>query len=173
MNTGEGQFGDLAEPQSGLDRQDEHGPISSAGPGVGGDRVQQGLVLPLSEERDLRFRILLHGDGVNSRDGIQQLRCLGGLERHRRFDGSEPKIPGGNAIPAVMLEVVEKCDHFGCVDVVGFELVGRHVFPVGRECQEELPGVAVCPNRRGTHGALGDQMCGEELLQDRSEEGPS
>ena len=113
--------------------------------------------------------MLLDGDGVNSRDGVQQLRCLGGLERHRRFDGCEPKIPGGNAVTAVILEVVEECDHRSCVDVVGFELVGRHVFPLGQESQEELPGVAVGPNRRGTDGALSDQMRGEELLQDRSE----
>jgi len=169
MNAGEAQFGDLAEPQPGLDRQGEHDSVSSAGPGVGGDRVQQSLGLPVGEERDLRFQMLLDGDGVNSRDGVQQLRCLGGLERHRRFDGCEPKISGCNAVTAVILGVVEECDHLSCVDVVGFELVSWHVFPLGQESQEELPGVAVGPNRRGTHGALSDQMRGEELLQDRGE----
>ena len=151
-------------------RQGEHGPISSAGPGVGRDRVQQCLSFPVSEEGDFRFGMFLDGDRVNSRDGVQQLRCLGGLERRRRFDGREPKIPGCNAVSAVILEVVEECDHLRCVDVGGLELVGWHVLPLGEEGQEELPGVAVSPNRRGTHGALSDQMRGEELLQDRSEQ---
>jgi hypothetical protein len=142
---------------------------SPAGPGVGGDRVQQSLTLPEGEKRDLWFHTFLDGNGVNSRDGVQQLGCLGGLKGHRCFDGREPKIPGCNAIPAVMLKVVEKCDHLRRVDVGGFELVGRHVFPLGQESQEEPPGVAVSPNRRGTHGALSDQMRGEKLLQDRSE----
>ena len=73
VDAGDLQTGDLAEPQPGLDREGEHRSVSAVGPGAGGDGIQQGLRFGAGQERHLRLRVLLDGDGGDPGDGVQAL----------------------------------------------------------------------------------------------------
>src|SRR3954469_3616673 len=122
LPAGDLQAGDLAEPQPGLDREGEHRSVSAVGPGAGGDGIQQGLRLGAGQERHLRLRVLLDGDGVDPGDGVQALGCPVGVEGHDGLDRGQTEVAGGGAVAAFLYEVVEEGDHVGGVEVSQLEL---------------------------------------------------
>ena len=104
---GAGQRDQLGDPQPGLDSEDEHGVVASAGPCAAVGCGQEGVDLGFGEPGEQSALLAFGGDGQHPLDGGG---VFGVVERgvaEQRVDGGEPPVAGADRIVPVMFEVVE------------------------------------------------------------------
>lgn len=166
-----GQPNQLGNPQTGLDRDQDKGSITTPYPGGSIRNREQGIDLFPAEELDRRSYMALIGDGQYPLT-MQGLRGL--LQSHvpeKRVDGSQPNIPRARAVFAGAFQVIEEETNEGSIEVFDAEMGGTFVEPFLGELQQEAEAVPISRHGMGARLPLTKQTIGEESLQERRKAG--
>ena len=122
------------------------------------------------ERGDLRLVEVGHGPRRGSLDGdvedpTAQLGVSGVSVRdvgEEAVDRDQPAVPGGRAVLAFRLEVVQEGEHGRCAEIAELQPDYLAAAPLSREAQEELYRVSVGKDRVGTDVTLGGEVFLEE-----------
>jgi hypothetical protein len=155
------QFGD---PQSGLDRQREHGVVATAGPGGLVAGFKQRIDLGVGEVGEQVALGSFRWDREHPLDRGGVLGVVQGEVGEQRVDRRESVVAGRGRVVALVFEVLEERGDQRRVEVGDVELAGWGAASLGGEAQEQPEGVAVGGDRVRARRALADEAVGEERL---------
>jgi hypothetical protein len=170
-NVPAGQPNQLGNPQTGLDRHQDKGSITTPYPGGSIRNREQGIDLFPAEELDRPSNVALIG---HREDPLTMQGLRGLLQSHvpeKRVDGSQPNIPRARAVFAGAFQVIEEETNEGSIEVFEAEMGGAFVEPLLGELQQEAEAVPISRHGMGARLPLTKQTIGEERLQERRKAG--
>jgi hypothetical protein len=161
----------LGNPQTGLDRHQHKGSITTPYPGGSIRDCEQGIDLFAVEklDRPSYMALIRHRQDPLAMQGMRGL-----LQSHvpeKRVDGSQPNIPRASAVFASAFQVIEEETHEGSIAVFDAELGGAFVEPFLGELQQEAETVPISRHGMGARLALTKQTICEKRLQERRKAG--
>jgi hypothetical protein len=166
-----GQPNQLGNPQTGLDRHQDKGSITTPYPGGSIRNSEQGIDLFPAEELDRPSNVALIG---HRQDPLAMQDMRGLLQSHvpeKRVDGSQPNIPRARAVFAGAFQVIEEETNEGCIEIFDLKLGGAFVEPFLGELQQQAEAVPISRHGMGARLPLTKQTIGEEGLQERRKAG--
>ena len=166
-----GQPNQLGNPQTGLDRHQDKGSITTPYPGGSIRNREQGIDLFPVEELDRPSNVALIG---HRQDPLAMQGMRGLLQSHvpeKRVDGSQPNIPRASAVFASAFQVIEEETNEGSIEVFDAELGGAFVEPFLGELQKQAKGIAISRYGMRARLPLTKQTIGEERLKKRGKAG--
>ena len=170
-DVGDGEPGQLGDPQPGLDGKHEHGVVASAGPRCPVAGSEQRVDLGVGEVGDEVALETLAGDGQHPLDRRGVLGMAQGGVAEQGVDGGKPMVAGAHAVVAVAFEVLQERRDKRGVEVAEVEVAWLCAGPLGGEGEQQPERVAVSGDRVRAGPALADQPLGEEGLQGGRERG--
>jgi hypothetical protein len=169
VQAGDGEPGKFADPQPGLDGQDEQGVVATPEPGGPVGCSEQRVDLGGGEEADQRAVVAFGRDGQHP---LNQAGVLGVAQRgvaEQRMDRRQAGVAGTHPVAPIAFEIgEERSDELG-VEIGQVEPAGWCAGALLREAQQQPQRVAVCGQGSRAGLALGYQPVGEERLQGRGE----
>jgi hypothetical protein len=166
-----GKPNQLGNPQTGLDRHQDKGSITTPYPGGSIRNRQQCIDFFSVEKLDWPSYMALIGHRQDPL-AMQDMRRL--LQSHvpeKRVDGSQPNIPRASAVFASAFQVIEEETDEGSIEVFDAELGGAFVEPFLGELQKQTKGIAISCYRMRACLPLTKQTIGEKRLKKRGEAG--
>jgi hypothetical protein len=166
-----GQPNQLGNPQTGLDRHQDKGSITTPYPG-GSIRNREQCIDFFSVEKLNRpsyMALIGHRQDPLAMQGMRRL-----LQSHvpeKRVDGSQPNIPRASAVFTSAFQVIEEETDEGSIKVFDAELGGAFVEPFLGELQKQTKGIAISCYRMRACLPLTKQTIGEKRLKKRGEAG--
>ena len=170
-SVGEGEPGQLGDPQPGLGGEGDHRVVAAAGPGGGVGGGEQRAEFRFGEPGDQGLVESLGRDGQDPGDRLGVLGMLQGGVGEHGVDRGEPGVAGARAVAADLLEVVQERADQRRVEVGEVELARLPAGAPGGEGEQQPPGVAVGGDGLRAGVPLAGQPVGEERLQGRGERG--
>jgi len=166
-----GQPNQLGNPQTGLDRHQDKGSITTPYPGGSIRNREQGVDLFAVEKLDgpSYMALIRHRQDPLTMQGMRGL--LQGHVPEKRVDGSQPNIPRASAVFASAFQVIEEETDEGSIKVFDAELGGASVEPFFGKLQKQTKGIAISCYRMRACLPLTKQTIGEKGLQERRKAG--
>ena len=157
------QMNQLGDSEAGLDRQHEKQAIPSADPRRHVRGRHHGVDLWATQEGDRSPLVALGRNRENTATAVDMGRLA---DRHipkERVNGSEPDIARAGAVPAGLLDMVQKLADKRCVEI--FKGQARRIFaePLVRKPQQEAKRIAVRRDGVGTGLTLSDESVGRAV----------
>jgi hypothetical protein len=162
---------DLADSQTGLDRDEEQGTVASTDPGSKVWGVEKSIDLLLAEELHYASLKALARDRKHplAEERVRWIRE--GDIPEESVERREAGVAAASGVAAFALKVVEELAKEGGVEVGELEAGGSAAEPFGGETQEQAEGVSVGGHRVWACLPLREQAVGKESLEQRWEIG--
>jgi len=159
------QANQLRQPQSRFHRHPQQDGVASASPRLLIGCLEQRFHLHVRQIVDRPARVPLAGDSQNA---LRLRHVFGFLQGHVAEEGMnrcQPSVAAACAIAPCVLQVIEKGDQEGHIDLSQSELRGLFLQTLLGKLQEQAERVAVTGDRMRTDTSLPNQSIREEPLE--------
>jgi hypothetical protein len=171
LDVGDRQARELGQAQPGVCGEGEQGSVTAAGPGAGGDGVEEGLGFGVGQPGQVGAGVFLDRDGGDPGEVGEVLGQRPGGVGGPGMDRGQAGVAGSGAVAAAGFQPGQEPGDLVVVDLLDGDPACRGAGVVADVLQEEFPGVAVGADGVRAQSALGHQMVGEERLDCRGDRG--
>jgi len=169
LDVGEGERGEFAYAQTGLDGEYEQGVVAAAVPAGSVGRIQQGVDLVAGEVTDGPALVTLGRDGEHPLDLAGVVGMAQGGEPEQRSDRGQAGVAGSNAVVPLPLQMSQEIGDQVGVEIVEAELARWFPGSFGGESEQQPQRVPVGGDGAGAGLQLVQQPLGEERFDSGGE----
>ena len=160
-----GQVSQLGDSETGLQRDNQQGPVTPPEPCAGIGCRHQCCHLGPVEVSDRRPLILFDGNGKNPMAVMNKLRFMRRDVFEKRPDGRQPCVTAAHTVAAHRLDEAQEATNEVCVKVLERQVRRRATKLIGRVVQQQAEGIPVARDGMGARPKACREMVREEPLK--------
>ena len=160
-----GQVNQLGDSETGLQRDNQQGPVTPPEPCAGIGCRHQCCHLGPVEVSDRRPLILFGGNGKNPMAVMNKLRFMRRDVFEERPDGRQPCVAAAHTVAAHRLDEAQEATYEVCVKVLERQVRRRATKLIGRVVQQQAEGIPVARDGMGARPKTYREVVREELLK--------
>ena len=160
-----GQVDQLGDSETGLQRDNQQGPVTAPEPCAGIGRRHQRSRFYRVEVSDRRPLILLGRNGKDPMAVMNKLRFMRRDVFEERPDGRQPCVAAADGVATHRLDEAKEATNEVCVKVLELQVRRRATKLIGRVAQQQAEGISVARDGMGARPKTYREMVREEPLK--------